>query len=633
MKRRIGLLLAALFTLGTLLMPAGRAEAADSYAIDSTQVKVEVTADHTYKVQEAISVDFGTAHHGIYRYIPYRYNQLPDLFPRLENIKVADWPYQISTFESQGNRFKEIQIGDPDKTVTGKVLYNLSYDLLVGKETGAQSVRYNLMGNMDTPIKAATFEISLPKSVDRTAIRFFRGDPGSETPADVNYAVTEEAGKTVIRGSLKTPLGSQEYLTFYVPVDEAYFAGAPVLHSWYQTLLPFIFGLMAAAIGLVAFLWFRFGRDKRIIGVVEFFPPEGLSPLEIHKIYKEQDLQVAGMADIRQCTSLIYHLANKGYLTVEFKGKEDFTLERTDKDPSGEEKHLRVFLQELFKKGAVVNRGTMEADFYDVGGATLAAVPDHDVVDGRSVFFKVLGILGMSVPAALAVWGLFDHLPGSMAFLVLIPMVLLTLPVLVLSYPLEKAVSGIARGRGVYTLLTFLAAALAVLAVTGAILLAGAAPSPQLLAFPVLYALTLGGMVSAFFIKKRNDEAVALLGRIRGFRDFIQVAKKNELEKLVADHPSYFFDVLPYAHVLGVSQVLAEKFRDIPMQTPVGYAGMDGTLSYWLLWHHMGTLGHMADSSIAAHQQAARSSFSGGRGFGGGGFSGGGFGGGGGGSW
>ena len=623
MKNSLRLLLASFLCALALLVPGGAVQADEYYSIDDYLAKVEVTKDHTYKVEERIKANFKEYRHGIYRYIPYRYPSMPDLFPRIENLKVADYPYTEETSEYSGYRFLDIRIGDPDKTVIGPVEYRLSYDYLVGREPladgGHPSIRYNLMGNMETEILKASFEITLPEGVDAERIRFYRGAVDSSEEAEVEYVISKAGDKTVVRGQLVGTLYGYEYLTFFIPVDDGFFSAAQVLKSGYQSLQPFLFAGALLAMAGVGFLWFRFGRDKRIIGVVEFYPPEGLSPLEIHKIYQENDMQIVSLGEIKESTSLIYYLANKGYLTIDFTGKKEFVLEKTAKDPSGEEKHIRVFLVELFKKSPKVGNKDLEQDFYDVGSATLAAMPDHDIISGKSVFFKILGILMMAAPLALAFVGLFDHFLFGTALFLIFPAVIGIVLTLLFAYALEKRVSGIARGGTVYLILLILSGILPAWAILG---ISG------LLSVAVLYVLTLLGMILSVFIKKRNDQVILLLGRIKGFREFIEVAKKNELEKLVADNPYYFYDVLPYAHVLGVSKAFAEKFKDIPIQVPAAYAGSGMAVNPWLLYYNLSVLNHVANSSFNAHQQMSRGGFSGGGSFGGGGF-----GGGGGGSW
>jgi hypothetical protein len=54
-------------------------------------------------------------------------------------------------------------------------------------------------------------------------------------------------------------------------------------------------------------------------------------------------------------------------------------------------------------------------------------------------------------------------------------------------------------------------------------------------------------------IKKRTDYGNKMLGKILGFKHFLEVAEKDKLETLFANDPQYFYTILPYTYVLGVS--------------------------------------------------------------------------------
>ena len=59
-----------------------------------------------------------------------------------------------------------------------------------------------------------------------------------------------------------------------------------------------------------------------------------------------------------------------------------------------------------------------------------------------------------------------------------------------------------------------------------------------------------------------------LLGRVRGLKTYIEVAEKDKMEAMVKDNPALFYDVLPFAYVLGVSNVYMNKFKDVALPAP-----------------------------------------------------------------
>ena len=114
-----------------------------------------------------------------------------------------------------------------------------------------------------------------------------------------------------------------------------------------------------------------------------------------------------------------------------------------------------------------------------------------------------------------------------------------------------------------------------------------------------------------------------MLGRIRGFKNFLETAEKDKLEALVMENPQYFYEILPYTYVLDVSDTWMKKFESITLEPPTWYSGHYSTFDVVMFHHFMNTTMTTATSSMTSQPSSGS----------GGGFSGGGSGGGGGGSW
>ena len=127
---------------------------------------------------------------------------------------------------------------------------------------------------------------------------------------------------------------------------------------------------------------------------------------------------------------------------------------------------------------------------------------------------------------------------------------------------------------------------------------------------------------------KRTAYGNELLGKIKGFKNFLETVEKPKLEELVMQDPSYFYNILPYTYVLGVSDKWISKFETISLQAPNWYDGSDtfNTVSFGNFMNNT-----MTSASSAMASSPSGDSSSGGSS--GGGSSGGGSGGGGGGSW
>lgn len=119
-----------------------------------------------------------------------------------------------------------------------------------------------------------------------------------------------------------------------------------------------------------------------------------------------------------------------------------------------------------------------------------------------------------------------------------------------------------------------------------------------------------------------------MMGRLLGFKEFIETAEHGRLQGLQADDPHYFYTILPYAMVFGLSKKWSNLFKDIDVEKPDWYDARTPLLGYALTNHMVNSL-----CSSVSHAITTISHDSSSHGHGGGGFSGGGGGGGGGGSW
>ena len=136
-------------------------------------------------------------------------------------------------------------------------------------------------------------------------------------------------------------------------------------------------------------------------------------------------------------------------------------------------------------------------------------------------------------------------------------------------------------------------------------------------------------------MRARTKKSADLYGRIIGFREFIKTAELNKLEALVEEDPKYFFNILPYAYVFGLSDKWIKNFEKIKIEQADWYSSSNefGMYNMFIYANMMGSMSKSFENTIASQASSISSDIGSGGGFRGGGFSGGGFGGGGGGAW
>ena len=134
-------------------------------------------------------------------------------------------------------------------------------------------------------------------------------------------------------------------------------------------------------------------------------------------------------------------------------------------------------------------------------------------------------------------------------------------------------------------------------------------------------------LVCLVYLPKRTKYGNEMLGKLKGFKNFLETVEKEKLESMVLENPNYFYDILPFSYVLGISDKWIEKFESISLQAPSWY---DSSNAFDI--SNFGTFVNSTMSSAKSVMSSSPSSGSSGSSSGGG-SSGGGSGGGGGGSW
>ncbi|MBP5214983.1 MAG: DUF2207 domain-containing protein, partial [Alphaproteobacteria bacterium] len=122
---------------------------------------------------------------------------------------------------------------------------------------------------------------------------------------------------------------------------------------------------------------------------------------------------------------------------------------------------------------------------------------------------------------------------------------------------------------------------------------------------------------------KLNIYGQQIKGHLKGLKKFIEVAEKPRLEKMVEEDPKYFYKILPFAYILGVSDKWIKQFESIMIKPVEEFGSRPLTVSRFNNFTRS-----FGNTTLPSTQNGGIS-----RSSGGGGFSGGGHGGGGGGSW
>jgi uncharacterized membrane protein len=586
--------------------------------IDRFDVRIHLDPDGTMFVTETIAVDFHQLErHGIYRTIPVNYSR-PETVGgatvstryalRLRVLGVADEegsPLPYDSWPDAGTRF--IRIGDPDRTVTGKKTYAITYRVqrAINRFEEHDELYWNVTGTeWNWPIHRASVEVHLPAAVSPERVRHetFTGLAGSTTTRAMDR-VEEDSYHAEVTG-----LGPGEGLTIVLGLEKGVLLPPSVLRETWWKLADNVFFLLAAlmpilALALMTYFYFELGRDpgRSTPIVVQYEPPEDLSPAEVGTLLDER-------VDVPDLISIVIDLAVRGYLRIEevesttflFFSTTDYRFEKSKDADDDLSPHEALFLSALFRSGDSVLLSSLKDKFYTSLPAIAAAVMRRMISSG-----------------------LFSRDPGKV--------------------------------RRFYR--NVAAAAVLVPSVLGILLLASSGrvrsllpPEPFHFFLFAAVCLVLTWAIVRLFANAmpvRTAKGARLLRHCLGFQEFVSRVEKERLERMMKDDPTLFERVLPYAIVLGVADQWAERFAGLLSAPPSWYRSdsfAPGRFRPALLVSSLGSGMHVMGSTFTSRPRATTSSGWGGSrssagrgfsGFGGGGrgSSGGGFGGGGGGSW
>lgn len=560
--------------IGLLLFSVPVVAQADE-RITSFDADIQIHEDSSITVTEKVTYDFGSnSRHGIFRDIPVEYET--DTGDRsitldVESVK-RDGNSEPYTISSQGND-KRIKIGDPDKTISGKHTYAITYDVrgALNYFEEYDELYWNITGHgWDMPISQASANVRLPEPVvsDNMQASCYAGSEGSqETCEDLRVAsssVTAQTSQLASGEGLTVAVGFPKGLVTQPTTSEKLLWW--LSDNWIVLLPGVVFFVML-------YLWRRFGRDPELRSITaRYEPPEDMLPTLVGAHVDES-------VDNHDITAGIIYLAQKGFLTLKRKEETklmffdsvdyELTLKKTPQDAPSDT--LQDILGMLFGVSATAGDVVTVSELKDDTSVakkikTLKKDVYKEMVDRNLFVSNPRTRIGWAWGAGiLLLWGL-----GIMA--------------------------------GVFNNIWFFAS--------------GAASAAIIVGF-------------GYLMPRKTKQGTRKKEHLLGFQQFLQMTQQERLEFHNAPErtPEEFMEYLPYAVALDAEDNWAEQFSDIYIETPGWYVGdVSGRVAATSFANDLTD----ATGGIA---EGVSSAASGGSGSAGGGSAGGGMGGGGGGSW
>ena len=616
-KKIIGVILFILSFILISFLP-NNSYAVTDYVINSYDINVKINENNTFDITETITANFYTRKHGIIRTIP-----LKNTIERLDGststnrVKITNLQVNNDYSKSNSNGNLAIKIGNQDTYVTGlqKYVIKYTYDIGVDPVKDADEFYYNLIGTeWDTRISNVSFSITMPKEFDASSLGFSSGRYGYTDSDSVSYSVN---GNT-ISGIYTDTLPAGNGLTVRLTLPDNYFVGARNNNTDYYIII----GISLVIVFIAFILWLLFGKDKPVIETVEFYPPEGYNSAELAFLYK-------GETDDKAIVSLLIYLASKGYLSIKetenkalFASTKDFTIYKL-KEYDGTNEIEKLFFDGLFRTRSSVTSSDLTNRFYITVNRIKKLLNKKE---NKTKIFdkKSLQLRGFIIPMMLIIFILITVKPFYDA-----------------GMPSELPVALIFPGVGFSLMLSILTSSspksAKIFIIFWGLLFGGI---PLFMILPIIFSTPVSAItyfigilciivlyIFRKIILKRTPFGLEILGKIKGFKRFLETAEKDQLESMVEKEPEYFYNILPYTYALDVSDKWVEQFENIAVEPPSWYYSNTA-----FSVHSFGTFMNSTMTSVNT-SMTSRPSSSGSGGSSGGGFSGGGSGGGGGSSW
>ncbi len=327
-----------------LILLPGVTHAAD-WSISSFSSDSIINQDGTVAVKETIDANFTAPKHGIFRDIPYSYQDKSGnpTYTKIDVTSITDNNQTIAYEQQANSNSLRLKIGDPNHTETGQHTYTINYRAtgILKSFNTYDELYWNATGNnWEVPIGTATVTVTLPQDgIVQFSCYEFKHLSTDQCP-------TQKLDDHTVKFTATRSLNLQEGLTValdytkgMVPILTVDSPPAYATDSQFSGPSPFsnpktweTFGILTSLgiIGLFS-LWSRSGRDhywlrkklhdpNAVLATVpilgehrtiapEFSPPDNLRPAEMGTLIDEK-------ADTLDITATIVDLAMRGYLTI-----------------------------------------------------------------------------------------------------------------------------------------------------------------------------------------------------------------------------------------------------------------------------------------------------------------------------
>ena len=556
------------------------------YTIKKLKIDAKVTETNDIQITEEMDVFFNYDKHGIYRVIPEKNTIIEDGDKKKVDARVSNVTVNEKFTSTSQDGYKILKIGDKDKTIVGDKKYIIKYTYSIEKyntKEGIDEFYFNIVGDkINTSIGSVEYKIEFPKKYNKENIYLYSGRDeykihGEETVNEEQGIVTEVLSDTVIAGRIDKLILPFRAVTLRIKLGKDYF----ILRNNYTDILAKI----GTAVAVMTFIYtliilYKYGRDKKLSDIITFKLPK---ELDVSNTYY---LKYKTTTDYRKIVpALIIEFANEGYIEIgdgadrQEKGifakkpKDRFDIVKI-KEYNGNQYRKKIF-DALFSKGDVITEKNIKKVGQNIVTAVTEGVEimqnskfDKDVYDqsGLKHVWKILGIT--IIPLIILFLGAVSFV-GSIG---LTFKIISTIAILVSIFMFVMCLTKTSRTTTVIGVVIQLIIIIIMLVYAGleAKFISGLGSGVYYIVSAILLSLQ---VLISFWMEKKTQKGMMYEAQVNGFVKYIKTAREEELKEMVMEHPTMFFDILPYTYIFGISKLWINKFSNIEIEKPEWYTG------------------------------------------------------------
>ena len=444
-------------------------------------------------------------------------------------------------------------------------IFDISYKIRPSSVYQSKTIRWELIDFLDDA-KTLNYHIKINFPFDVPFYQWKVGRYNDNYDQDDFFETTATSNSIEFTGSRM--ITNADRFEIKIEVNNNQFSRPLPMSVIISVLITVILTLIFVFLRLTTF------SKKRIIPVVEFYPPDGINSIEAGYLI-DNKLQNTDIS------SIIFYWASKGYLRIKEEKKNEFQLIRLVEPVNASAYEAKLF-DDMFNcgDGETVMTDELSGTFYVYLNSAKKAIlkkyksGQHEIWNSSFNIMRVLAIIASIIVPLVAISASFDPFLGPLGGILSVSVFLTPFFPLILVYIIKMARDPQGKDSVASIILRIFTFAIFLLPATITL------PSfPLEIAIPCVISIVclIVMTICARGFKKHTTYGYDILGRLHGFKEFIKTAEKERIEMLLESDPEYYYHILPYANVLGVTKIWQKKFEHITMEPPSWY---DSTMPY-----------------------------------------------------